>query len=209
MNAAAVKQFQAGASGLDWTGRPLTQDGRLGPKTLWALAIADLPRYRRDIVEIACSQVGVCEVPQGSNRGVAVDGYLRPAGVGLGQPWCAAFVCWVLSRAGALEGPYTASASALLKQFRPAVAGPLPGDVFGWVNPDGTGHVGFVIGEGLKAGPNAIAPIATCEGNSSDGVRACLRPREGLVFGAVSPSLVLVSVQVDAPLRLRAVEGTR
>jgi hypothetical protein len=183
-------------------------DGQLGPKTRWALAIADLPRHRRDIVQVACSQVGVEETPPGSNRGVAIDGYLRPTGLSA-VPWCAAFVSWVLREAGALEGlKYTASAAQCLRQLRPAVHGPLPGDVFGWVNPDGTGHVGFVIGDdGTPAGA-----VITCEGNSRHGVRVNCRPRDGLSFGAVPQPLVLVGAIVDdprVPLVARSFEGTR
>lgn len=208
MDAQTLRRFQTNAT--DWTGRPLRVDGQLGPRTRWALAIADLPRHRRDIVQIACSQVGVEEVPAGSNRGVAIDGYLRPAGVGLGQPWCAAFVSWVLREAGVPreEFRYTASAAGLLKQLRPAVGGLMPGDVFGWVNPDGTGHVGFVIGDdGTPAGA-----VITCEGNSRHGVRVNCRPREGLSFGVVPQPLVLVSAVVESdsiPLVVRSFEGTR
>lgn len=208
MDAAALRRFQSEAT--DWTGRPLKVDGQLGPRTRWALAISDLPRHRRDIVAIACSQVGVEEVPPGSNRGVAVDGYLKPTGLSA-VPWCAAFVCWVLREAGCLEGlKFTPSAAQCLRQLRPAVSGPLPGDVFGWVNPDGTGHVGFVIGDApVSSGQGAII---TCEGNSRHGVRVNCRPRDGLSFGVAPQPLVLVSAVVDdpkVPLVARSFEGTR
>jgi uncharacterized protein (TIGR02594 family) len=183
-------------------------DGQLGPKTRWALAIADLPRHRRDIVQVACSQVGVEETPPGSNRGVAIDGYLRSTGLSA-VPWCAAFVSWVLREAGC-EGKYTASAAQCLRQLRPAVSGPLPGDVFGWVNPDGTGHVGFVIGD--DAPVSTSGAVITCEGNSRHGVRVNCRPRDGLSFGVVPQPLVLVGAIVDdpkVPLVARSFEGTR
>lgn len=197
----AIRRFQADAS--DWTGRPLTVDGQLGPRTRWALAIADLPRYRRDIVRTATLEHGVVEEPLGSNRGAAVDAYLKPAGVGVGQPWCAAFVSWVLRESGCLgELRYTASAATMLHQLRPCVGVPLPGDVFGWINPDGTGHVGFVIGsDGTPAGG-----IVTCEGNSRHGVRVNIRPREGLRLCTVEPPLVLVQAVVSdayAPVTFR------
>lgn len=57
-------------------------------------AVLDLAR--------AALAAGVCESPPYSNRGVAIDEYLRgcvrggrPLGV-LGVPWCAAFVAWCL-----------------------------------------------------------------------------------------------------------------
>jgi hypothetical protein len=218
VDAQAIRRFQSEAS--DWTGRPLTVDGQLGPRTRWALAIADLPRYRRDIVRTATLEHGVVEEPLGSNRGAAVDAYLKPAGVGLGQPWCAAFVSWVLREAGCLgELRYTASAATMLRQLRPCVGEPLPGDVFGWVlrpcvgeplpgdvfgwvNPDGTGHVGFVIGSEPR-------DIITCEGNSRHGVRVNRRPREGLMFCRVEQPLVLVAAEVPGlPLTVRT-EATR
>lgn len=184
-------------------------DGQLGPRTRWALAIADLPRHRRDIVAIACSQVGVVETPPGSNRGVAIDGYLRPTGLSA-VPWCAAFVCWVLREAGCLGGDaalrYTPSAAQCLRQLRPAVSGPLPGDVFGWVNPDGTGHVGFVIGDD---GEGDGQDVVTCEGNSRNGVRINRRPRAGLSFGVVPQPLVLVAAVVPGIDVVHRSDGTR
>lgn len=214
MDAAALKRFQVQPQVADWTGKPLKADGKLGPRTRWALAIADLPRHRRDIVECACSQVGVEEAPLGSNRGVAVDGYLRPTGLSA-VPWCAAFVSWVLREVGVLgeDGTrYTASAAQMIRQLRPATHGPLPGDVFGWVNADGTGHCGFVIGDARSATwPDAVL---TVEGNSANRVRNCVRPREGLSFGVAPQPMVLVSAAVDAdergvPLVVRSSEGTR
>ena len=49
-----------------------------------------------DVIQIALSQVGFCEDPKGSNRGVDIDKYTgaRP------EPWCAHFVAWVFREAG-------------------------------------------------------------------------------------------------------------
>ena len=47
------------------------------------------------------SQIGVRET--GSNRGPEVEKYLRYAGLSKGNPWCAAFVCWVLGEAGVIN----------------------------------------------------------------------------------------------------------
>lgn len=206
MDVQAIRRFQSEAS--DWTGCPLAVDGQLGPRTRWALAIADLPRYRRDIVRTATLEHGVVEEPFGSNRGAAVDAYLKPAGVGLGQPWCAAFVSWVLRESGCLEGlKYTASAATMLRQLRPCVSKPLPGDVFGWINPDGTGHVGFVIGSPPYLGGDA--ELITCEGNSRNGVRVNRRPREGLMLCRVQPPLVLVAAEVPGLPLVQRTEATR
>ena len=56
----------------------------------------------RTVLRVAASQVGVSEVPPGSNRGPEVDGYLRAVGLDPEQwsyPWCAAFVYWCFERA--------------------------------------------------------------------------------------------------------------
>jgi hypothetical protein len=196
----SLREFQS--THTDWHGRPLVVDGQLGPKTRWALAIADLPRWRRRIVQVACSQVGVVEAPLGSNRGTEVDAYLRPAGVGLGLPWCAAFVSWALREAGLDCVRYTASAASLLRSLRPVCSPAQPGDVFGWVNPDGTGHVGLVIGVG-----DALDMVATCEGNSANQVRVCWRPRMGLQFGCVEPPDVHRPIVAGAPLVERSVQS--
>ncbi len=198
MTPQAIREFQQHAT--DWTGRPFVVDGQLGPRTRWALAIADLPRWRRDVVQVACSQVGVQETSP--NRGTEVDAYLRPTGLS-GVPWCAAFVSWVLREAG-LECKYTASAAQLLRSLRPVVSPAQPGDVFGWVNPDGTGHCGLVVGVG-----DALDVVATCEGNSANRVRVCWRPRMGLQFGTVEPPDSYRPIVIGAPLVERDYVGTR
>lgn len=202
-SAQALRDFQA--AHCDWHGRPLVVDGTLGPKTRWAMAIADLPRWRRAIVQVACSQVGVVESPLGSNRGIEVDAYLRPSGLSA-VPWCAAFVSWVLREAGIdALGQYHVSAAQLLRSLRPVVSGDKqPGDVFGWVNPDGTGHVGFVIGLG-----DALDVVATVEGNSENRVRVCTRPRVGLQFGSAEPPDAHRPIVLGAPFVERSGAGTR
>jgi hypothetical protein len=195
-----VGAFQSTAK--DWTGKPLGLDQDLGARTKWALAIADLPRDRRRIVELACARVGVRETPHGSNRGPEIDGWLTDAGAALGLPWCAAFVRKVLAQAG-LAPKRTASAAECLRQFEP-VERPLPGDLLGWVNADGTGHVGFVIGFTSEG-------VAACEGNSDDGVRVCSRPVEGLEFRRVVAQQWHVELcnVMGAPVVRRVAEGTR
>lgn len=53
---------------------------------------------RARIKRIYDSQIGVRETRP--NAGPQVEKYLRYVGLGHGQPWCAAFVCWVLAEAG-------------------------------------------------------------------------------------------------------------
>lgn len=196
-----LRDFQAQAR--DWEGKPLKADGVLGPRTRWALAIADLPRWRRDVIRIATNYCGVAEEPLGSNRGLWVDRFLAPSGLS-SVPWCAAFVSWVLREAGLeVPGGYHVSAAKLLRSLWPQVEQPTPGDVFGWVNPDGTGHCGFVLGVA-----NRIGTLATIEGNSEHRVRVCWRPRRDLQIGTLRPDECL-PVVAEAPLVERAGGATR
>ncbi len=54
--------------------------------------------------QIYTSQIGIRE--KQPNSGPAVEEYLRYVGLPKGNPWCAAFVCWVLGKAG-VENPGT------------------------------------------------------------------------------------------------------
>ena len=56
----------------------------------------------RKVQQIYTSQIGVRESP--SNAGLEVEKYLRYVNLPKGNPWCAAFVCWVFGRAG-IENP--------------------------------------------------------------------------------------------------------
>jgi CHAP domain-containing protein/putative peptidoglycan binding protein len=102
---AAVMLFQA--RHVDGEGRPLRQDGAIGPLTWTALfgpgTVPDsTPSASPFVVRVlakASSQVGVLEQPKDSNSGPEVDEYLRRAGVPLSlppeqKPWCCSFVYW-------------------------------------------------------------------------------------------------------------------
>lgn len=52
---------------------------------------------RQKIQQIYTSQIGVRE--QGTNSGPSVRQYLSYVNLPAGNPWCAAFVCWVLGKA--------------------------------------------------------------------------------------------------------------
>jgi len=52
----------------------------------------------KKVQQIYRSQIGVRE--KGTNSGPAVEQYLRYVNLPKGNPWCAAFVCWVLGEAG-------------------------------------------------------------------------------------------------------------
>ncbi|HEY0900060.1 MAG TPA: hypothetical protein VGD90_12050, partial [Sphingobacteriaceae bacterium] len=59
---------------------------------------------RNLIRQIYDSQLGVRE--SGINRGLQIEQYLKYVDLARGNPWCAAFVCWVLGKAG-VENPKT------------------------------------------------------------------------------------------------------
>jgi len=198
---AAVRQFQA--SHTDATGKPLDDDGRVGPLT-WDALLAhetpegadddrpggDIPREgtkRRAILFAAHAELGVVEEPWGSNGGSRVDVYTQRWRV----PWCALFVSWVIGTALHRKAfpPHTRLASvAKIRAWafehghlreRWCSPEPRPGDVFLIMQPGGAGvdtgrgHCGFVY---------AVEPeyIATIEGNCAQGVRSRRRLRTSI-----------------------------
>lgn len=198
-----VMQFQA--QGEDWNGKPLTVDGVRGPKTEWALAIADLPLYRRRINDALLLCHGHVE-PKGDNRSPWIDERVRRAGGTPGDPWCAANVFCVLEDAG-VECRRTMSAVKCLEQFPLIDADDvLPMDLFGWENPDGTGHVGFVAGYWHPE--LNVRGYATFEGNSNNMFRLCLRRVDGLQFRRVVDESFAANVP-DGVVVVRQVAGTR
>ena len=82
----------------DLSGRPLKDDGEIGPITWGALfgkpvgAAGPAPTggvgaLAREALKVAITQIGVMEQPEGSNRGPEVDLYLKTAGVDPGNFW--------------------------------------------------------------------------------------------------------------------------
>ena len=104
-------------------------------------------------LEIAASYLGVTEHPPHSNRGPEVDAFLRSVGLNpeaKSYPWCAAMVSYCVEQAAeALHMPLrfrrTASCARMAElNYRLEISGPEPGAVFIHLNPDHTGHAGFV-----------------------------------------------------------------
>ena len=74
MTRAQIKEFQSSTPAQrDWNGALLLDDGNLGARTKWSMAIDDLPRFRRVIVGTACFYRGTAEDPPGSNRSTVID----------------------------------------------------------------------------------------------------------------------------------------
>src|SRR5690606_2232052 len=59
-----------------------------------------IEKIRRDYT----SQIGIRE--KENNTGKEIEKYLRYVGLPEGNPWCAAFVCWVLGQAN-IDNPRT------------------------------------------------------------------------------------------------------
>ncbi|HEY1060442.1 MAG TPA: hypothetical protein VGE44_02095 [Daejeonella sp.] len=68
--------------------------------------------YRVTTKKIYDSQIGIRE--QGINTGPQVEEYLNYVNLKKGQPWCAAFICWVYGQAG-IENPRSGWSPDLFK----------------------------------------------------------------------------------------------
>lgn len=87
-------------------------DYRPGPagSSLNKIAVSDRSDIIAKVQQIYNSQIGVRE--SGPNSGPAVEKYLHYVNLPKGNPWCAAFVCWVYGQAG-VANPRTAWSPAL------------------------------------------------------------------------------------------------
>lgn len=119
------------------------------------------------LIEVAKTQIGVQEIPKGSNSGYDVEKYLKSIGLGKGYAWCMAFVYWCTDEASndlGVTNPLFKT-GRVLKQWakRPTlqVDTPQPGDIFIMDFGKGAGHTGIV--ERVLTGGR----IATIEGNSN------------------------------------------
>jgi hypothetical protein len=132
---------------------------------------------------------------QGKNAGIYVETLLWMVGLGKGYPWCAAFVSAYLRKAGLKSGPRKGRAAVRnWAKWADEVGAHVtldyvrPGDLFYWLNPNGTGHIGFVR-DIFFHGPKQAWKIKTIEGNSNaegsregDGVYRKLRLVHNLKF---------------------------
>lgn len=117
---------------------------------------------------IAQSQLGLAEIPKGSNWGSDVKKYLMAVGINFPASWCCAFVYWCYNEAAIklqVANPVykTGSVLTLYKKQRAAhaVNVPMPGDVFIMSFGNGLGHTGIV----LKVEGDMVHTI---EGNTND-----------------------------------------
>lgn len=189
----AVRLFQA--QHFDMQGNPLIVDGRIGPFT-WNRLFNNISENKlkttqapllAQMLGVAISQIGVREVPEGSNRGPVVNQYLDSVGIPPNQGtadqryWCAAFVYWCSLKAAQGLGrmtPLPKTAGALdhwkraatisgvtrIKKAEALVNPALikPGMIFIQDHGGGAGHTGIVQ-------QTQSARLLTVEGNIAEG----------------------------------------
>ena len=180
---ALVKLFQS--QNVDQAGRPLLVDGEVGLMTWGALfgtvqqQLATTGGIALSALGMAVSQLGVMEVPLGSNSGPMVDLYLQSTGTAPGNFWCMGFIHWCFREAAAASGannPFPRTAGCLdawnrVRAAQPArivtraaaIANPAlvrPGQVFILDHGGGLGHTGFVR-------QSFDGPFRTVEGNTN------------------------------------------
>lgn len=151
----------------------------------------------KDVIRVARGELGVTELPPGSNRVKYWDDY----GAGWqGQPWCVAFLWWCFQHAGEsmafFGGGKTASCSTLFRWYSAqgqtvAKTDIQPGDIviLNFSGTSDTQHCGLVV-DTLKMGY-----IQTIEGNTSqsgsqsNGGQVCLKTRNlSQIVGVCRPT---------------------
>lgn len=119
-----------------------------------------------NILKIARGEIGVKEVPAGSNKVKYNTWYYGKEVSGSAYPWCMAFVQWVFDQAGAPIGHKTASCTQLMNWARQrrrwVTSGYKPGDVviFDFGSDGSPDHVGIL--EAAQGGK-----LICIEGNTS------------------------------------------
>ena len=136
----------------------------------------------KETILSAITQLGVEEVPRGSNAGTDVEKYLKSVGLGKGYSWCMAFVYWNVVQATIkmkIPVPILKTGGVMaqwnsLKNRKFTI--PQSGDIFILDLGHGLGHTGlveYVLND----------TIHTIEGNTNDegsreGYEVCRRVRK-------------------------------
>lgn len=90
----------------------LTLDNPMGLTTIppqddprvagWLVPDQNCTEFGYEVVLRAFCDIGICEQPEGSNRGTRIDAMAKRLGLTVGQYWCAIWVCCVLADRGCL-----------------------------------------------------------------------------------------------------------
>lgn len=174
-------QFQA--THVDPEGKPLLVDGKLGPRTLWAMGIENLSSDRKKAVLTAVECVGIKEQPMGSNRGPDIDFWLKRCGVMVPvdpkepapkNAWCAAFISYAMSQASKIVRKFARVFDWVHKSGLKCISieDVQAGDLGCFLREDGTGHIWMVIGK--QMGDKGWITM-NIEGNTGNACRTTLR----------------------------------
>ena len=120
-----------------------------------------------EVLDMARSQLGVCEKPMGSNNVIYNTWFYKYPVHGSAYPWCAAFVSWLFRNDKNLIHVFSAYSGDILNAMRRAgeeVRDPLPGDIVTFDYGDGgiTDHIG-IVEKRLSS-----RTVQTIEGNIGD-----------------------------------------
>ncbi len=132
---------------------------------------------RLEALAFAKTQLGVKELPPGSNWGPRVKVYLASAGLHSPAPWCAAFVTYCLDHVGYhVSTPGPASVESWEQwgnRHGYLVNRPFRGDIvcYDWNRDDWYDHIGFVdrVLSLRWRGRDFIGKVRTVEGNTGVG----------------------------------------
>lgn len=127
-----------------------------------------------NVLDLARSQLGVCETPMGSNNTIYNSWFYGRPVHGAAYPWCSVFVSWLFAQLNArsLIHIYSAYSGDILNAMRRAgeevnILDVKPGDIVTYDYGDGgmTDHIGIVE---MRIGPRSFWTI---EGNTNDCVK--------------------------------------
>lgn len=149
----------------------------------------------KNVIEVARGELGVTELPPGSNRVKYWDDW--PGWQG--QPWCVAFLYWVFHHAGEgsafFAGARTASCGTLYRWYKEQgqtvpIHEARPGDIviLNFSGTSETQHCGLVV-DTLKMGYfQTIEGNTSQSGSQSNGGQVCLKTRNlSQVVGVCRP----------------------
>ena len=176
-------------------------------------------------LEVAKGELAKGVHEEGVNTGAEVDQYLKEAGVGPGNPWCASFVTWSLAQSGhKMEGGGWAAVQTWVQNAEAgknnlevvSAEDARPGDIvaYDWGHGEdfgSDGHIGFVASD-VKDGK-----FTALEGNNQDRVMTVprdtsqanvkfIRIKGDAPAGAAPPSAPVAAPPGGAPAAPAAVE---
>jgi hypothetical protein len=114
----------------------------------------ELSELRLGIISAAFSDLGVLEIPPGSNRGPEIDDYNRAGGSPVGSYWCAnAAAHWCRSAGAVTPGPgrdgscdeWVRMAKRLGTWREKSAYTPEPGDLILYGAPGDANHMGLIV----------------------------------------------------------------